>query len=113
MGEGDVGVKERAIAGPDHGVLAQMENPRRFDGCAGWTTPPDVSLIARVAAVAALVVAIVVVVLLLFGGGSAYTVKIEFQDASGLVSGDLVMIGPANVGSVQSIGLSPMARRRS
>ncbi|HTW13237.1 MAG TPA: MlaD family protein [Solirubrobacteraceae bacterium] len=45
-----------------------------------------------------------VVVLLL--SGSPYTVRLLFSDASGLVTGDQVMIGPSNVGSVQSIGLS-------
>jgi phospholipid/cholesterol/gamma-HCH transport system substrate-binding protein len=88
-------------------VLAQMENPDDSTVAPAGPPPPDVSLISRLAAVAALAVAVVVVVLLLFGGGPAYTVKIDFQDASGLVSGDLVMIGPANVGAVQSIGLAP------
>jgi phospholipid/cholesterol/gamma-HCH transport system substrate-binding protein len=64
-------------------------------------------VIARVAAGGALAAAIVVVVLILFGGGSSYTLKLQFSDASGLVTGNLVMIGPATVGSVQSVGLSP------
>jgi phospholipid/cholesterol/gamma-HCH transport system substrate-binding protein len=64
-------------------------------------------VIARAAAAGALAVAIVLVVLILFGGGSGYTLKLDFSDASGLVSGNLVMIGPATVGSVQSVGLSP------
>ncbi|HWE32153.1 MAG TPA: MlaD family protein [Solirubrobacteraceae bacterium] len=84
-----------------------MENPDDSTVAPAGPPPPDVSLIARLAAVAALAVAIVVVVLVLFGGGPSYTVKINFQDASGLVTGDLVMVGPANVGSVQSIGLAP------
>jgi phospholipid/cholesterol/gamma-HCH transport system substrate-binding protein len=84
-----------------------MENPEDSTVAPAGPPPPDVSLISRIAALVALAVAIVVVVLLLFGGGPAYTVKIDFQDASGLVAGDLVMIGPASVGSVQSIGLSP------
>jgi phospholipid/cholesterol/gamma-HCH transport system substrate-binding protein len=62
-------------------------------------------MIARVAAIAALVGAVVLVVLILFGGGPSYTVTAEFQDAGGLVPGNLVLIGPAQVGSVQSIGL--------
>ena len=33
--------------------------------------------------------------------------KLDFSDASGLVTGNHVLIGPANVGSVQSIGLTP------
>jgi phospholipid/cholesterol/gamma-HCH transport system substrate-binding protein len=64
-------------------------------------------MIARVAAVAALVGAVVLVVLILFGGGSSYTLTADFQDAGGLVPGNLVLIGPAHVGSVKSIGLGP------
>jgi phospholipid/cholesterol/gamma-HCH transport system substrate-binding protein len=64
-------------------------------------------MIARVAAVAALAGAVVLVVLVLFGTSPNYTVHAEFQDAGGLVTGDLVMIGPASVGSVKSIGLGP------
>jgi len=62
-------------------------------------------MIARIAAVAALAGAVVLVVLILFGGGPGYTVTADFQDAGGLVPGNLVLIGPAQVGSVQSIGL--------
>jgi phospholipid/cholesterol/gamma-HCH transport system substrate-binding protein len=64
-------------------------------------------VIARVAAFGALAAAIVVIVLILFGGGSGYQLKLDFSDASGLVTGNQVMIGPASVGSVQTIGLSP------
>jgi phospholipid/cholesterol/gamma-HCH transport system substrate-binding protein len=64
-------------------------------------------MIARIAAVAALVGAVVLVVLILFAGGSNYTLTADFQDAGGLVPGNLVLIGPAHVGSVQSIGLGP------
>lgn len=64
-------------------------------------------MIARVAAVAALLGAVVLVVLILFGGGSSYTLTADFQDAGGLVPGNLVLIGPAHVGSVQSIALGP------
>jgi phospholipid/cholesterol/gamma-HCH transport system substrate-binding protein len=62
-------------------------------------------MIARVAAVAALAGAVVLVVLILFGGGPSYTLTADFQDAGGLVPGNLVLIGPAHVGSVKSIGL--------
>ena len=64
-------------------------------------------MIARVAAVASLAGAVILVVLLLLGNGPDYTLRAEFQDSGGLVTGDDVMIGPAKVGSVQSIGLSP------
>ncbi len=48
-----------------------------------------------------------VVALLLLGGGSRYTLRADFQDAGGLVGGNQVVIGPATVGTVQSVGLSP------
>jgi phospholipid/cholesterol/gamma-HCH transport system substrate-binding protein len=68
--------------------------------------PPSAGIVARVAAVGALVAAVVLIVLVLFGGGPSYTLKANFEDAGGLVTGDDVLIGPARVGSVQSIGLS-------
>ena len=64
-------------------------------------------MIARVAAVASLAVAIVVVVLVVLSGSTAYTLKADFQDAGGLVSGNDVLMGPAKVGTVQSISLTP------
>jgi phospholipid/cholesterol/gamma-HCH transport system substrate-binding protein len=64
-------------------------------------------MIARVAAVASLVIAIVVVALVLLGGSSPYTLHADFLDAGGLVPGNQVLIGPATVGSVQSISLTP------
>jgi phospholipid/cholesterol/gamma-HCH transport system substrate-binding protein len=64
-------------------------------------------MIARIAAVASLLIAIVVVVLVVLGGGSSYTLKADFQDAGGLVTGNDVLMGPAKVGSVQSISLTP------
>ncbi len=63
-------------------------------------------MIARVAAVASLATAIVVVALVLLGGGSTYTLHADFQDAGGLVAGNQVLMGPATVGSVQSISLT-------
>jgi phospholipid/cholesterol/gamma-HCH transport system substrate-binding protein len=62
-------------------------------------------MIARVAAVASLAAAIVVVVLVLLGG-TTYTLRANFQDAGGLVAGNEVLMGPARVGSVQSITLT-------
>lgn len=43
----------------------------------------------------------------MFGGGSKYTLRADFQDAGGLVGGNLVLIGPATVGTVRSVGLTP------
>lgn len=62
---------------------------------------------ARIAAGGALLVAIVVLAVLLLTSGSSYTLRLQFQDSGGLVSGNLVMIGPATVGAVNSIGLTP------
>ncbi len=64
-------------------------------------------LAARVAAVGSVLVAIVVVAVLLFGGGGSYILRADFADAGGLVGGNLVLMGPATVGTVQSIGLTP------
>ncbi|MBV8431562.1 MAG: MCE family protein [Solirubrobacterales bacterium] len=61
----------------------------------------------RVAAVGALVIAIVVVAVLLLGAGSSYMLRADFADAGGLVGGNLVLMGPATVGTVQSIDLTP------
>ena len=62
---------------------------------------------ARVAAVGGLVLAIVVVAYVIFTSGSTYTLRANFQNASGLVGGDNVLIGPATVGTVSSISLTP------
>lgn len=61
---------------------------------------------ARVLWGGALALAAVVTVALLLTGGSSYSVRLLFSDASGLVSGDQVFIGPSSVGSVNSIGLT-------
>ncbi|HWD70386.1 MAG TPA: MlaD family protein [Solirubrobacteraceae bacterium] len=62
---------------------------------------------ARALALGALLVAIVVIGYVLLSSGSPYKVRLLFSDASGLVPGDQVMIGPSSVGSVQSIALTP------
>jgi phospholipid/cholesterol/gamma-HCH transport system substrate-binding protein len=61
---------------------------------------------ARVLWGGALALAAIVVVVLLLTGGSSYSVRLLFSDASGLVTGDQVFIGPSSVGSVQSIALT-------
>ncbi len=50
--------------------------------------------------------AVVVIALLLLGTGSKYVLRANFRDAGGLVIGNQVLIGPATVGTVQSIGLT-------
>jgi phospholipid/cholesterol/gamma-HCH transport system substrate-binding protein len=62
--------------------------------------------LARSLAVLALAAVAVVIVLLVLTGGSSYSVRLLFSDASGLVSGDQVMIGPAAVGTVKSVSLT-------
>jgi phospholipid/cholesterol/gamma-HCH transport system substrate-binding protein len=54
-----------------------------------------------VALAAAIVVALVVLT-----GNSSYTLNVDFQNASGLVTGNNVLIGPGVVGTVSSIGLT-------
>jgi virulence factor Mce-like protein len=70
----------------------------------GWMRAPNVA--ARVLWGGVLALAAIVVVALLLTGGSDYSVRLLFSDASGLVTGDQVFIGPSSVGSVESIGLT-------
>jgi phospholipid/cholesterol/gamma-HCH transport system substrate-binding protein len=67
---------------------------------------------ARIGAAAAVIAAIAVVVVLVFGGGSSYTVNADFQNASGLVNGDNVLIGAATVGTIKSIALTDNGQAR-
>jgi len=64
------------------------------------------SAFARAAAVGALLIAIAVIGYVLLSNGGPYKVRLLFSDASGLVPGDQVMIGPSSVGSVQSVALT-------
>ena len=68
--------------------------------------PSRSGTVARVAAAGALLLVLVVVAVVVLGGGSTYTLNAEFQNASGLVTGDNVLIGPAAVGTISSIGLT-------
>ncbi|HET9123507.1 MAG TPA: MlaD family protein [Solirubrobacteraceae bacterium] len=75
------------------------------------TPPPGRSRsAARIGATAALIAAAAAIVVIVFGGGSSYVVHAQFQDASGLVTGDDVLIGPAPVGTITGIGLSPQGQ---
>ncbi|HWD65425.1 MAG TPA: MlaD family protein [Solirubrobacteraceae bacterium] len=62
---------------------------------------------ARLSAGGALLLAVALVAAILLTGGSSYRVRALFSDASGLVPGDAVLIGPAQVGSVNSVSLTP------
>jgi phospholipid/cholesterol/gamma-HCH transport system substrate-binding protein len=70
----------------------------------GWMRGPNVA--ARVLWGGALALAAIVAAALLLMGASSYSVRLLFTDASGLVAGDQVFIGPSSVGSVRSIGLT-------
>jgi phospholipid/cholesterol/gamma-HCH transport system substrate-binding protein len=87
-----------STAGPDRRPASVSEElaggPRRS------------STAARAAAIGALGLALVVVGVLILGGGNGYTLNADFQNASGLVTGDNVLIGPAAVGTIKSINLS-------
>lgn len=61
---------------------------------------------ARALALSALLLAIIVIAYVVLSSGSPYTVRLLFSDASGVVAGDQVMIGPSSVGSVQSVSLT-------
>jgi phospholipid/cholesterol/gamma-HCH transport system substrate-binding protein len=63
-------------------------------------------VVGRIAAGAALIVALVLVALLVLGAEGSYALRANFQDAGGLVSGDEVLIGTAQVGTISSIGLT-------
>jgi phospholipid/cholesterol/gamma-HCH transport system substrate-binding protein len=64
------------------------------------------SLIGRIAAVCAVVIAVVAVVLVVFESGSNYTVTAEFENASQIVSGDLVEVAGTKIGTVSGIQLT-------
>jgi phospholipid/cholesterol/gamma-HCH transport system substrate-binding protein len=73
---------------------------------------PRSSVAARVGALGALALALIVVGVLILGGGSSYSLSADFENASGLVKGDNVLIGPAAVGTINSIGLTPSGQAR-
>jgi phospholipid/cholesterol/gamma-HCH transport system substrate-binding protein len=92
---------------PPLAELCGSRGERCQDALRDNSTDADALMIARIAAVASLVTAIVVVVLVVLGGSGSYTLKADFQDAGGLVTGNEVLMGPAQVGSVQAISLTP------
>jgi phospholipid/cholesterol/gamma-HCH transport system substrate-binding protein len=65
-------------------------------------------VIGRAAAIAAVLLAVVAVfVIVLGGGGSNYKVTAVFQNASQIVSGDLVEVSGTSIGTVGTIKLTP------
>lgn len=81
-------------------------------GTNSQTDPPSrrgtvgVSQAGRVAAAGALILALVAVALIVLENRSSYTIHADFQNASGLVTGNVVLMGPAKVGTIDSIGLT-------
>ncbi len=81
------------------GTNSQTEPTRRGSGA-------GISAAGRFAAAGALILALVAVALIVLENQSSYTIHADFQNASGLVTGNVVLMGPANVGTVDSIGLT-------
>jgi len=102
-----MGREESHIGPPGSTTGGLGRRPAALAGGLGDDHGAPTSTVARVAAAGALVLALVVVALVVFGGGSTYTLNADFQNASGLVNGDNVLIGPAAVGTISSIGLTP------
>ena len=65
------------------------------------------TVIGRVAAVAAVAVALIAVAIIVLSGGSSYQVRAVFQNASQIVSGDLVEVSGLQIGTVSNIALTP------
>lgn len=70
------------------------------------------SVIGRVAAGAAILVVLVAVGVILLSGGSSYKVNAIFQNASQVVSGDLVEVAGNSIGKVSDIQLTPNGQAR-
>ena len=64
------------------------------------------SVIGRVAAVAAVAVALVAVAIVVLSSGTTYQVRAVFANASQIVSGDLVEVSGAQIGTVSNIALT-------
>jgi phospholipid/cholesterol/gamma-HCH transport system substrate-binding protein len=66
------------------------------------------TVIGRAAAIAAVLLAVIAVVVIVLGGsGSSYKVTAVFQNASQIVSGDLVEVSGSSIGTVGTIKLTP------
>jgi phospholipid/cholesterol/gamma-HCH transport system substrate-binding protein len=65
------------------------------------------SVVGRLAALTAVAIAIVAVAIILLQGGTTYKVTAIFQNASQIVSGDLVQASGNTIGTVSDISLTP------
>jgi phospholipid/cholesterol/gamma-HCH transport system substrate-binding protein len=65
------------------------------------------TVIGRAAAIAAVILAIVAVAVIVLQGGTSYQVKAIFQNASQIVTGNLVQVAGNPIGTVSSISLTP------
>jgi phospholipid/cholesterol/gamma-HCH transport system substrate-binding protein len=70
------------------------------------------SVIGRAAAIAAVVVAVIAVAVILLSSGSSYKINAVFQNASQIVSGDLVQVSGSPIGKVSSISLTPQGQAK-
>ena len=70
------------------------------------------SVIGRTAAIAAVALAVVAVAAIVLRGGSSYKVNAIFENASQIVTGDLVQVSGNNVGTVSNISLTPSGQAK-
>jgi phospholipid/cholesterol/gamma-HCH transport system substrate-binding protein len=68
------------------------------------------TVVGRVAAVAAVLIAVIAVAVIVLGGGTSYKVNATFQNASQIVSGDLVEVSGTGIGTVSSVALTPQGQ---
>ena len=107
------GMEEESHIGPHESTTGSPEaRPASVSEELTGGASPRSSLAARVGAIGALALALVVVGVLILGGGSGYSLNADFQNASGLVTGDNVLIGPAAVGTINSISLTRNGQAR-
>ena len=72
----------------------------------GATVSSRSSTLLRVAILGVFASAVVLLAVLIFSGGSGYKYKLQFENASLIVPGNLVMVGGHPVGSVSGISLT-------
>jgi phospholipid/cholesterol/gamma-HCH transport system substrate-binding protein len=70
------------------------------------------SVIGRTAAIAAVALAVVAVAAIVLRGGSSYKINAIFENASQIVTGDLVQVSGNNVGTVSNISLTPSGQAK-